>query len=335
MGVGRSITGKALLCGPLVACCILAVSADAGERVVLDGVAAHVNSHVVTVAEVAELVEPVNRQLRNTYAGDELKAKLRAAFDDALESLVARYLILDAYEEQEGKIPEWAVDRRIEEIVEETCNGDRSVLMAKLARDRMSFEDLRARVREGIIISVMRSESVTKNVSVSPQAVHDVYVENKARYMRPEMLKLRMIVLDLPADDAEAARARQQAEGAVKRLRAGADFGMTAKKMSKGAKAADGGDWGWVEPGETLRPELVKVAAGLAPTEISDVIELGEQLYILKVDGRRGAAAAPFDEVQSRIARQLRQKEFERLFRAWIKRLKKTAYIKVFAHPSS
>lgn len=321
-------------------CCVAlalptALAASAGERMVLDGVAAHVNEHVITVGEVAELVEPVNRQLRNTYKGEELEEKMRQAFDDALESVVARYLILDAYVDQDGQIPEWAVDRRIAEIIETTCKGDRSVLMARLARDRMTFEELRTRIREGIVIAAMRSEMIAKNVNVSPKAVYEAYLENSERYMRAEKLKLRMIMLELPGDAAVADRVRAQARDTVKRLRAGSDFGVTAKNMSKGAKAADGGDWGWIDPAETLRAELAKVASGLEPTDVSGPIEIGDELYILKVEGRRAAAPAPFGEVQPEIARDLRQKEFERLFRAWIDRLKGGAYIKVFAQPGS
>ena len=99
------------LCSIVIGCAVLAAGADEkaahGGRVTLDGVAAHVNEHIITIGEVAELVEPVNRQLQNSYTGKELENKLRAAFDDALESIIARYLILDAYEKQEGRIPEW------------------------------------------------------------------------------------------------------------------------------------------------------------------------------------------------------------------------------------
>jgi len=327
--------GTRIVSGVAASFLLIAGAPLAGERVVLDGVAAHVNEHVVTVAEVAELVEPVNRQLRNTYKGDDLKEKLRQAFDHALETVIARYLILDAYRAQDGKIPEWAVDRRIEEIVENSCKGDHSVLMARLARDRMSFEELREHVRDGIVVSAMRSEKVRKNVSISPREVYDTYLEDRGKYVEPEKLKLRMIVLEIPADDEEAERVRRQAKDIEKRLRAGADFAAMAKSVSKGVRAADGGGWGWIDPAETLRAELVKVASGLAPTEISKVTELGEQLYILKVEGRRAAAPAPFDEIHPRIARKVRQREFERLFRAWIDRLKHDAYIKVFAHPSS
>lgn len=333
--VGCWVSGAASFLRRLGVVCLLAAPVHAGERMVLDGVAAHVNEHVVTVGEIAELVEPVNRQLRNTYSGKDLDEKLRVAFEDALESVVARYLILDAYAGQDGKIPEWAVDRRIDEIVRETCNGERSVLMEKLARDRMSFDDLRTKVREGIVVSAMRGENVARNVNISPKVVHEAYLRNREKYMRTARLKLRMIVLPIPADRDGAAKARQQADDMAGRLRDGADFAAMAKSMSKGAKADDGGDWGWIDPAETLRMELARAAEKLAPTEVSRVLEVEDQLYILKVEGRRAAAPAPFEEVQPELVRELRQKEFERIFRAWIGRLKEGAYIKIFAQPTT
>ena len=54
-----------------------------------------------------------------------------------------------------------------------------------------------------------------------------------------------------------------------------------------------GGDWGWIER-KTLAPELEKVAFNLPIGKISNIVELGGNYYILKVEEktRRRIAAA-------------------------------------------
>ncbi|MCK5850023.1 MAG: peptidyl-prolyl cis-trans isomerase [Kiritimatiellae bacterium] len=293
----------------------------------LDGVAVHVNDTVMTVGDIAEMVAPVTRQLRLTYKGDELKKRLRRAYDGALKSLIARELILEAFEKSDASLPDWIIDRRIEEIIKESCGGDRAVLMTQLVRDRVSMAEFRARVKDGFIVSAMRNENIGQRVKVSPASVRKAYDRDKDKYMLPGKVKLRMIVV---SDERGVKQARQQAEDVLKRINAGENFAVTARNVSKGSKAEAGGDWGWIEPEAMLRRELAGIAVALKPGETSGIVEIGNQLYILKVEGRRAASAAPYAGVQLRIERELHQMEYERLFEAWIDRLKKYAYIKVF-----
>jgi len=99
--------------------------------------------------------------------------------------------------------------------------------------------------------------------------------------------------------------------------------------VSSGNKAASGGDWGWIEP-KILRPELADVAAKLKQGEMSPVVGVEDQFYILKVEERKEGATAQLAEVQQQIERELRRLESEKLYTAWIERLRKNACVKVF-----
>jgi parvulin-like peptidyl-prolyl isomerase len=99
--------------------------------------------------------------------------------------------------------------------------------------------------------------------------------------------------------------------------------------LSDGAKAADGGAWGWVEP-KLLRPELAEAVRPLRPGQTSGVVETDDELYIVKVEGRQEDSLIPFAEAQSDIERRLRRERAAEMYDAWIERLKQQAYIKVF-----
>ena len=72
-----------------------------------------------------------------------------------------------------------------------------------------------------------------------------------------------------------------------------------------------GGDWGWIDD-KTLRRNSRKVAFSLQPGEISKVIDLGGNHYILKVEARQGGEAKPLKDVRAEIEARLRQEQAQR-----------------------
>ena len=61
--------------------------------------------------------------------------------------------------------------------------------------------------------------------------------------------------------------------------------------------------------------------------EISSIIEIKDQLLILKVDARRNASYQPFSEVRETIKDKLMILERNRLYNEWMNRLKDKHYI--------
>src|SRR5579885_622520 len=112
--------------------------------------------------------------------------------------------------------------------------------------------------------------------TVSDEAIQAYYDDHKDdRFSDPEQVRLRHIVVSLPADADEARRAaaRKKAEDLLARIRAGADFAAVAKQASDdAASAAKGGELGLVARGRL--PAAVEDAAfALEPGKVSDVIE--------------------------------------------------------------
>jgi parvulin-like peptidyl-prolyl isomerase len=246
-----------------------------------------------------------------------------------LNSLVERHLILDAYGKQEQKLPEWTIDARVNEIIHDSFNDDRGDLMTALSKGKVTFEEWKSQVKDHIIVSAMRGDRIERHTRVSPQAVREAYDKNRDQYRTSDQVRLRMIVLKKGTSSDTAGEKRKQADDIQKRLQAGEDFASLAKTVSEDGKAESGGDWGWIEP-RKLRTELAKALADLKPAEISGVIETKDELYILKIEERKLGAVPSFEEVQSKIERDLRQEEAKVLYNAWIEALKKTAYVKVF-----
>ncbi|MFC1461257.1 peptidylprolyl isomerase [Verrucomicrobiota bacterium] len=308
-------------------CCPLRVLSTA---IPVDGTTAVVNGHVVTMTEVLQVMQPVQRHLSQKYSGKELSRKLEEAYERTLNSLIDRQVILDTYNNQEEfLIPDTVVTMQIDELIHTKFHNNRAEFIKALESDGMSLEEWRTEIKNRMIVAFMRKQAVESKVSVSPQAVRDIYKKSIDKYQAPAQVELRMIVIHRGSTDQEITLKSKQASDVRKRLVAGEDFGDLARQVSEGVKASVGGYWGWIEPG-SRRAELAEVLSGLNPGEISEITEASEDLYILKVEARKNASVTPFEDVRKSIQTELEQEEGQRLYEAWIARLKKKSYIKKY-----
>jgi parvulin-like peptidyl-prolyl isomerase len=241
--------------------------------------------------------------------------------------LIDQELILEAYEEQEGRIPEWAIDQRIAEIVHERFEGNRGALMNALAEDQVTYDEWRVKVRERLIVASMHRENVHKHIVVSANDVHDYYTANSNALEQPGEVRLSMIVIPRSASASATNTPLEQARSVRVELRDGAEFADLARRYSRGPKARDGGQWDW-QPLDDLRPELKEAILALDVNDVSDIIETEGQFYLLRLDARRGGKIPPFDKVREEIEKKLRNMEGERLYKDWRASLRRNAFIK-------
>ena len=294
----------------------------------LDGVAAYVNEHIITAGEVQIALIPIARRLRRKHQGQELENRLQTAYVDSVALLVERRLILDAYEKQKGRIPEWAVDQRLESIIQNDFKGDRNKLLGVLRKESMTFDQWREEIRKYIIIASMRSTAVAQHVRIRPAAVRRYYRDNKSKYTRGGGVHLRMIVLNKGDSKESATRKKELAAMIRTKLVGGERFAKLAKDFSDGPKASSGGDWGWMAPSD-LRRELAQAVQSLKPGAITEAVETRDEIYLVRVEERSDQAILPFEKVQSEIEDELRQDEAGRMYKSWIERLRDKAYVKI------
>ncbi|MDD5676975.1 MAG: peptidyl-prolyl cis-trans isomerase [Kiritimatiellae bacterium] len=304
--------------------------AGPGKTIPVEGCAAQVNDRMVTVTEVVNAMQPVERQLRETTQGAELDRKLAEAYEKALQALIERELILDAFHQQkEMNLPDKIVQSRTEEIVRTKFGNNRAAFRKALDEEGLTLEEWQANLKKSMIVSFLRDREVDSKVSVSPQDVYAAYEKAGETFRTPDQVHLRMIMINGGKTDEEFAVKRKQAEDVRKQLLAGIPFEDLAKQVSEGAHAQDGSNYGWIDP-DSRRPELAAAIRALKTGDISDVIPAGGDLYILKVEGRREATVIPFEKVQDTLRIELEKQEAKRLYDAWILRLRQKAFIKKY-----
>lgn len=309
----------------------------AAEQVMVDGVVAYVNDSVVTAGDIREAMAPMVSQLKAMYKGQELADKIRSAYDDTLSGMIENKLIVKAFEADETlnkDAVEKMVERRLSDFIQERFKGDRQEFLKALADDRISIEQWRARVRDDLIVGLMRNREVDSKAVVSPADIRRVYENNAAAYKRPDRVKLGVILVNGSTNEANEIRQSVLARNTLKELQEGKDFAECARRVSEDDKASRGGDWGWVDTSD-LRRELVDGIASVPTNGLSGVIQAGNDYYILKVMDRQKAGVAQFDEVRASIERELRKKEAKRLYKVWIERLRRDAYVEITKNAKS
>lgn len=110
-----------------------------------------------------------------------------------------------------------------------------------------------------------------------------------------------------------------------KQLDQGADFASLAKRYSEDGSAAQGGDLGWMSPGE-LVPEFETAMNKLAVNEISDLVQTGFGWHLIQVLERRNTdVTVEQKRQQARLA--IRAFRSDDAFQDWLRQLRDRAFI--------
>jgi peptidyl-prolyl cis-trans isomerase D len=146
---------------------------------------------------------------------------------------------------------------------------------------------------------------------VSDAEVQAYYTAHQDQYQVKEQVKVRHILIAVPADaDAKTdAAGKAKAEDLLKQIKAGGNFADLASKNSDdpGSKA-QGGELGWLDRGKTV-PEFDKAAFSLAPGQTSDLVKTHFGYHILQVEDKKTAHLRPLAEVKPEILPVLEQQK--------------------------
>ena len=296
---------------------------------IIDGIAAIVNGDIITYSQVRGLSQPRERLLRQQYKGDELEKHIQEVRKLALNDLIDRQLIVQAFHKEKFELPEHFVEERVNDIIREDFGGDRNTFIKTLQAQNYSLTEFKKNEMEKIIVAAMRGKNVKPVTTVSPTKVMEYYKQHRAEFTSKEQVKLRLIMIPTHAAEGNVAAQKAIAEEILGKLADGAPFDRMAQMYSEDATRDSGGDWGWIER-KTLAPELEKVAFNLPAGRVSHVIELGPHFYILKVEEKHGGDTPSFEKLRPEIEKKLIQEEQQRQQELWLAGLRQKAYIRTF-----
>jgi peptidyl-prolyl cis-trans isomerase SurA len=320
----------------LIATCLANVSpicraayAAQPEPEVVDGVAAVVNGEVITYSQVRGVVAPREKLLRVQFRGDELVKKVKEARQAALQDLIDRQLIIQAFKKENYQIPDHFVEERMHDIVRTDFGGDRNTFIKTLEAQNYTMGEFKKMETEKMIVQAMRGKNVKLAAIASPIKVEEYYKAHRDEFTSKAQVKLRLIMIPSHASDGNAAAQKAMADEIFGKLVNGAEFERLAQLYSEDSTRDKGGDWGWIER-KTLAASLEKIAFSLQPGKFSNVIEFSGNYYILKVEDKHGGDTKSLADARADIEKKLVQAEAQNLQEKWLASLRSKAYIKTF-----
>lgn len=156
-----------------------------------------------------------------------------------------------------------------------------------------------------IRVALLDMQGIRDRISIAPQDVQRSYEDNQQQYSTPEQVRASHILLNTAGKDEAAVK--KQAEDILAKAKApGADFAKLATQYTEEeAGKTRGGDLDYFSKGQMV-PEFDKIAFGLQPGQISDLVKTQYGYHIIKVTDKKAATTRSLDEVKAQIEDQLK-----------------------------
>ncbi len=158
-------------------------------------------------------------------------------------------------------------------------------------------------------------------------------VERRAGQGRPAPIRPKLVqthvrhILLRVGDGMSEPQARQKLLEIKREIAEGGDFAKFAHTYSQDGSASQGGDLGWISPGETV-PEFERAMNSLQDGQISDPVRSEYGYHLIQVLGRREAEGSVAQQMD--LARQaIGQRKAEQAYADWLRELRDTAYVDV------
>lgn len=167
------------------------------------------------------------------------------------------------------------------------------------------------RVPDGFEIVRLVERRASQNPAASPKIVQT---------------HVRHILLRVGEGKSES-QARQQLIDIRRQIESGGDFEKFARTYSQDGSASQGGDLGWISPGETV-PEFERAMNTLQDGQVSNPVRTEYGYHLIQVLGRRDAEGSV--QQQMDIARQaIGQRKAEQAYSDWLRELRDSSYVQI------
>jgi peptidyl-prolyl cis-trans isomerase D len=169
----------------------------------------------------------------------------------------------------------------------------------------------------------LTNESLTADMKFDEQKIELMYEEYVASVSQKEKRKASHILVK-SGDDVEGAR--KKLENIKQQLDAGASFAELARENSEDpGSAKQGGDLGWVEPGQMVKP-FEDTLFSMKEGEVSGVVESQFGLHLIKLEDIEGEVPKSLAEKRTEFEEELKREAASSVFYDLSESMATTAY---------
>lgn len=225
----------------------------------------------------------------------------------AVQFLVERYQYRQEAEALGVEVTDQEITDRLNEIKEQSFEGDDEKFQAELEKLGLTEEDAREEIRDRLVQEEIY-EAVTKNVEVTDAQISEYYEANEDQFTQPRQVRHILVKKKGLAD-----RISNQLEG-------GASFAKLAKQHSTDEGSAKQGGKLTATKGQTV-PEFDKVAFELEEGEISEPVKTQFGFHI--IEALEPVQVTPLEEAEDTIRQQLLDQKKKAAMDTWVAETKR------------
>ena len=307
--------GKIAGAGGAVLCLMIAASPAAAQdataqqppaappqpQALSEAVVASVNDDIISTYDVIQrmrlLIVTSGIQVTDQNLPELQSEALRSLIDERLELQELRR------EGKEQKFDLIASDDEVNGEIDDIAHSNNTsadALLAQLASQGVQPDTFKAQLRAEISWRGWIRGRYGSRVRIGEDQIKAYQARVQAESGRPQYQLSEVVI-----DDSRAGGTQQAMNGAAQligQLQKGAPFAAVARQFSTSPTAANGGDVGWVAPGE-MPSEVDQILDQMRPGQLSAPIATKDSVYIVLLrDKRAGGAAALVSLKQAAVA---------------------------------
>jgi len=256
------------------AAALLATSVPVHAQNAPHGIAAVVNSDIVTIHDLRQRV----LFMMATTGAETDEASIQRLQRQALRNLVDEHLQMQEAGTYEVTISDEEVNESVARLL--SRNGaDPNKLVSDLAAAGVSIETLRDQIRSEIAWQRIVNGLYGSRIRISDAQIDETLNQIAANASKPNY-RVAEIYIEASPEIGGVEGAMEGANAMIAQVKGGAPFPLLAQQFSSAASAAKGGDIGWVREGE-LRPEIDSVIRQMEDGSLSKPIQVPGGVYVV------------------------------------------------------
>jgi len=269
-------------------------------------------------------------QQRLAKMGQSLNdSQLKTLKTEVLERLIDRELLYQESRKNGINIDEAEINEQLSTLKKSFPNEDEF----KKALQKMDFSEpyLKTQIKRDLTIKKFIDKKFFEKVVVSEDETKGYYDSHPNAFKQTEQVKASHILIkvDPQADESKKAEAHRKIEEIQKKIQKGEDFSTLAKEFSQCPSSAQGGDLGYFERGQMVKP-FDEAAFALAPGEISGIVETKFGYHIIKTTDKKEEGSISYKDVKEKLQQYLKQNKVKEQVNSYIDELKKKAKVERF-----
>ena len=313
----------------LLLAALLAATALAGDREVVEEIIARVNNEVITRFDLEKSRALLRQELGQRHTN---RAEFDLAFAEQeanlLRDLIDQSLLVQRGNDM-GLSVEAEVIKRMDRMRQEMKLDSLEALERTMAAQGVIVQDYKQDLRDHLLTQMVVQREVSGKVFVDSEKVRHYYLTRREELAQPESVRLREILVSTEkSSPAELPAREERARELLAKIRKGEKFEDLAREYSDAPTGADGGELGYFEP-DKLAPAIREAVGSLNTNGVSDAIRTQQGWLVLQLVEHRAAGVPPLEEAEDEIRNRLFMDEVQPALRAFLSELRREAFIYV------